>query len=112
MPRIVFAMGLLLARQNAEALDAEVDAEEAAFACFGADAAGDEELVHVRAAKGDVAGGDISAVVLADELAARIEDLNLLHAIVGDVEIAGRVEAHAVGLVVDLDGGTLGGQIG
>ena len=81
---------------------AQVDAEQASFARFLADAAGDEELVVLGAAEGDIAGGDIAAVVLADELSARIEHLHLLHSVMGDVQIARRVEADAVGLALQM----------
>src|SRR5262245_47901050 len=87
--------------QNYQAFHAEVDAEEAAFAGFGADAAGNEKLIHVGAAKGDVTGRDVAAVILANQLAAGIEDLDLLHAVVGDVEIAGRVQAHPIRLILE-----------
>src|SRR4051812_20798918 len=70
-------------------------------------------MIHLWAAERDVAGRDVAAVVLADELPAWSEHLHLFHAVMGDVEIAGRVEAHAVGLIVDLTGGrVLHGQVG
>jgi hypothetical protein len=78
-------------RQDHEAFDAEIDTEEAAFAGFRADAAGDEELIHIGPAERHVARGDVAAVVLTNQLAGRIEHLNLLHTVMGDVQVAGGV---------------------
>src|SRR5262245_34743581 len=84
----------------AQPLHVQVDPKQAAFACFRPDAAGDEQLIVLWAAEGHVAGRRVAAVVLADQLSRRIEHLHLLHAVVGDIQIARRIEAHAVRLVV------------
>ena len=47
------------------------------------------------------------------ELSFGVEDLHLAHAVVRHVQIARRIQAHAVGLVVDLSFGfVLLGQLG
>src|SRR3954447_1279802 len=66
---------LLLGRENYEALDAQIDSKQAPFASFGADATGDKELIHFGTAEGDVAGRDVAAVVLADQLTVWVEHL-------------------------------------
>src|SRR3954451_3534049 len=72
----------LLRRQDHQAFHSQVDAEQPAAAGFGPQAAGDEELVHLRAAEGYVAGRHVAAVVAGDQLAVGVEYLHLLHAVV------------------------------
>ena len=64
------------------------------------------------AAEGDVAGGDVPAVILADEFTGRAQHFDLFHAVVRDVQIAGVVEAHAIGLRLQVIAAFMLGQIG
>src|SRR5262245_35764099 len=102
MPRIVLATGSPARRKNQQALDAQIDPKQAAFASFRSDPSGDEKLVHLWPTERDIARRHIAAVVLPNQLAVAIEYLHLLHAVMRDVQIADRVEAHAVRLIIDL----------
>src|SRR5688572_14572718 len=91
-------------REEPETLRAfEVEAEESApGGLLFAERAGHVELIHARAAEGDVARREIPGRVAPQELALRTDDLHLPHPVVRDVEVAVRVEADAVRLVADL----------
>src|SRR5437762_3570461 len=97
MPRMVFATRLPARWKNDEPFDAQIDAEQAAFSRLRPQAAGDEELVHFGATEGDVARRDVAAVVLTDQPAARIAEIE---ATIGCVErqVVGPTQRLAVAL--------------
>src|SRR5688572_7047841 len=75
--------------EDLQACYAEVDLENtSARLLLGFQAASDEQLVALGAAERHVARGQVAAVVAANDLTLRIEDLHLLHAVVGHVEVA------------------------
>src|SRR5262245_55546403 len=85
-----------LLRQDLQPADAgQLEAKEGAAALFVAEGAGDVEMAHARPGEAHIARGEIAAGIAADDLAGLVENLHLLHAVVGHVEVAVRVEAHA-----------------
>src|SRR5579872_691166 len=107
----LFSGGLL--GENYKSFDFEVNSKEAAWtAVFGFETAGDEELVPVRTAKGHVAGRAVPAVVAGQQFALRAQHLHFFHAVMHHIEVAGRIQAHSVGLVVLPAPAFVFGQIG
>src|SRR5687767_10278901 len=91
-----------LGRQDDQTFNAEINPKQTTFTGFRPDAARDEKLIHRWTAKGDVAGGYVAAAILTNQLAVWIKHLHLSHAVVSNIQVAGRIQTHAVRLIINL----------
>ena len=74
--------------KNQKAFDLEVKSEQTSFSLFLLKPACYEQLIKLRATKRDIAGRNITSIVLRNQFALGVQYLNLFHTVMSNIEIA------------------------